>query len=59
MSEIATPPVFSESCASIVLPSKSDQQAEHLFYRLLLRLPRSLLRFGHESVIDFDCGSHR
>jgi hypothetical protein len=59
MSEIATPPVFSESCASIVLPSKSDQQTERLLYRLLLRLPRSFLRFGHESVIDFDRGPQR
>jgi hypothetical protein len=58
MSEIATPPVFSESCANIVLPSQSDQQTERLLYRLLLRLPRSLLRFGHESVIDFDRGPH-
>jgi hypothetical protein len=41
MSEIATPPVFSESCASIVLPSKSDQQTERLLYRLLLRCPEA------------------
>jgi hypothetical protein len=58
-SKIAAPPVFPESCADVGLSPQSNQQAERLFYRLLLRLPRNLLRFGRERVIDFDRGPHR
>jgi hypothetical protein len=57
--EIAAPAIFAESCANVVLPPQPDQQAERLFYRLLLCLPRGLLGFSHESIIDFDRRPHQ
>jgi hypothetical protein len=53
------PAVFAEGGVDVTLPPQSDHQAERLLHSLLFgRVPRDLLGFSHEDIIDFDIGAH-